>query len=86
MANGSKIGMAPFPPPRFVDVAADGSGQLAVSVEVPTGARMHQENIRGLVVAEGTIAFVTRPVWVRPAAIGPVAVTLSTARGPAMAV
>ncbi|MGW7362020.1 hypothetical protein ACWGI8_01000 [Streptomyces sp. NPDC054841] len=76
MANAAKNGMD-FPSPRFVELGADGTGELRVSVEVPEGARMHQEYVRGLVVAEGTISFVTRPVWVRPAVAGPVPITLS---------
>ncbi|HEX8344569.1 MAG TPA: hypothetical protein VF657_07455 [Actinoplanes sp.] len=66
MANAAKNGMS-FPAPRLVDVDADGRGSIEVDITVPPGARMHQEYVRGLIVAEGTISFVTRPVWVRPA-------------------
>lgn len=65
MANAAKNGMA-FPPPKFVDLDAQGWGELAVRIDVPEEARKHQEYVRGLVVAEGTIALMTRPVWVRP--------------------
>ncbi|MGW7383052.1 hypothetical protein [Streptomyces sp. NPDC054794] len=77
MANAAKNGMD-FPTPSFVDLDAEGRGELRAGVRVPQGARMHQEYVRGLVVAEGTISFVTRPVWVRPAAVGPVPLTLTT--------
>jgi hypothetical protein len=66
MANAAKNGMS-FPPPRIVPIGADGGARADVELLVPDEARMHQEYIRGLVVAEGTISFVTRPVWVRPA-------------------
>lgn len=66
MANAAKNGMT-FPAPRFVDVAADGTGELEVTVPVPGGARQHQEYVRAMVIVEGAVAFVTRPIWVRPA-------------------
>jgi hypothetical protein len=65
MAQAIKNAMS-FPPPRMVEVAGDEPAVLQTEVVVPAEARMHQEYVRGLVVAEGTIAFVARPVWVRP--------------------
>jgi hypothetical protein len=65
MANAVKNAMT-FAPPSFVPVAEDGSAVFELELDVSDDARMHQEYIRGLVVAEGTVSFVTRPVWVRP--------------------
>jgi hypothetical protein len=68
MANGAKNGVT-FPGPRTVPVSADGSVTLDLQAEVADGARMHQEYVRAVVVAEGTLSFVSRPVWVRPALV-----------------
>ena len=64
MANGLRNGVT-FPGPQLVEVDSGGSAELDVHVNVPAGARMHQEYVRGLVVAEGTLSFAMRPVWVR---------------------
>jgi hypothetical protein len=65
MANGANNGVS-FPAPRTVRIDDDGRAALEVRADVPPGSRMHQEYIRGVVVAEGTLSFVSRPVWVRP--------------------
>jgi len=65
IANAAKYGIS-FPAPRVVEVGPDGSGSLELSVLTPHGARTHQEYVRGFVVAEGTISFLARPVWIRP--------------------
>ena len=51
---------------ELVRLDADGSGRLTAKVSVTPEARLHQEYVRAIVVAEGAVLVVSRPVWVRP--------------------
>ncbi|WP_405015231.1 hypothetical protein [Kitasatospora sp. NBC_01539] len=67
VAGAEKIGIGAAAVER-IRPDATGTGRLTVKVAVGQEARLHQEYVRGLVIAEGTVVVVTRPVWVRPAA------------------
>jgi hypothetical protein len=67
VANAARIGVGTAAP-ELVPVSPAGTGELTAPLAVTGSARMHQEYVRGLIVAEGTIAIVSRPVWIRPPA------------------
>jgi hypothetical protein len=56
-----------FPPVQRVSLMPGLTTDVDVAVDLPATARMHQEFLRGLVVAEGTLNCACRPVWIRPA-------------------
>ena len=51
---------------ELVQLDAARTGRLTAKVAVTPEARLHQEYVRGIVVAEGAVLVVSRPVWIRP--------------------
>jgi len=65
VSGAEKIGLGPATV-ELVRLDADGTGRLTAKVAVTPQARVHQEYVRAIVVAEGAVVVVSRPVWVRP--------------------